>query len=124
MNCFNHSEIPAVVICKSCGKGLCHDCHESIDNGFTCKDESCKTRGILLNRMVDNNVKVLHAANTQVKKSGISAIIMGCFMIVFAIIAYFQMPGSFICYFLLTIAIGVISTGISRLKKRNQYPEE
>jgi hypothetical protein len=26
MNCYTHSETPAVGICKSCGRGLCHEC--------------------------------------------------------------------------------------------------
>lgn len=42
MHCFNHSEIDAVGICKSCGRGLCHNCATEIEKAVACKGR-CET---------------------------------------------------------------------------------
>ncbi len=37
MKCFNHQEIDAVGICKSCNKGLCPECAAEVDLSLACK---------------------------------------------------------------------------------------
>jgi hypothetical protein len=37
MHCFNHAEEHAVAVCKSCGRGLCHDCTTEVEKAQACK---------------------------------------------------------------------------------------
>ena len=39
MRCFNHPEIEALGICKSCNKGLCSSCATDLDHGLACRDK-------------------------------------------------------------------------------------
>ena len=65
MNCFNHPSEPAVGLCKSCCKALCRGCVTELENGLACRGTSCEERVRLINRIIDNNKKVLSVANTQ-----------------------------------------------------------
>lgn len=37
MHCFNHSNQESVGICKSCQRGLCHECATDLGHGLACK---------------------------------------------------------------------------------------
>ena len=43
MDCFDHSGVAAVTICRSCGKGLCHPCAVQCGRGFSCASPECRT---------------------------------------------------------------------------------
>lgn len=38
MNCFYHREVPAIGVCKHCGRGLCEQCVAVVDDTLACKD--------------------------------------------------------------------------------------
>ena len=66
MNCFNHSDHAAVGICKSCGKALCRDRMTEMPHGLACKG-ACEPRVQLMNRIIDNNARILSVARAQTK---------------------------------------------------------
>ena len=37
MHCFYHQSIPAIGICKHCGKGICNECTADLGHGLACK---------------------------------------------------------------------------------------
>jgi len=122
MNCFNHKEIPAIGICKSCGKSLCSECLVELENGLACKN-SCEKRVQMINLIIDSNSQAMNAARNQIKTAGISGVIVGIGFIIFAGFSYKEMPGSFLPYFLGTI--GII-TGISsalHFTRKQTYPD-
>ncbi len=41
MKCFDHADVDAVGLCKSCGKGLCKRCAVDLGEGLACAD-SCE----------------------------------------------------------------------------------
>jgi hypothetical protein len=43
MKCYNHPERDAVVICKACGKAVCHTCGIKTGNGFVCQQNCAET---------------------------------------------------------------------------------
>ena len=53
MNCYIHGDIGAVGVCKSCMKGLCHECAQEVDASLSCKG-SCEQRVKLLNRQASS----------------------------------------------------------------------
>ena len=40
MNCFNHSETPAVAYCRTCGKALCADCKRTAQGTIFCDEHA------------------------------------------------------------------------------------
>ncbi len=38
MNCFYHQEVPAIGVCKHCGRGLCERCVALVDDTLACRD--------------------------------------------------------------------------------------
>jgi len=40
MNCFNHSETPAVAYCRACGKALCNDCKRTAQGTIFCDEHA------------------------------------------------------------------------------------
>jgi len=41
MNCFNHTDVAAVGVCKACGKALCPDCITEAQGAMVCRN-SCE----------------------------------------------------------------------------------
>ncbi len=40
MNCFNHSETPAVAYCRACGKALCNECKRTAQGTVFCDEHA------------------------------------------------------------------------------------
>jgi len=38
MRCFYHGDVEAVAVCKSCGRGICHDCYAEVGTGTACRN--------------------------------------------------------------------------------------
>ena len=101
MNCFNHPAVPAVGLCKSCGKALCRDCVTELVNGLACKGK-CESRVNMLNRMVDSSAKRLDAsakivsgARQQMRSVGLFCLLMGIGFDVFAVWRISRPRGSY-----------------------------
>jgi len=124
MKCFNHETKDAVTFCKACGKALCHECLTDIAFGFACKNEHCIERAKMINIMLDNNTKVMHTANKHIKTAGLSGLIIGIGFIIFAVVSYKEMSGSFVPYFLGMTGLVMFVSGILRLRKKQLYPEK
>ena len=45
MNCFNHSETPAVAYCRACGKALCGDCKRTAQGTIFCDEHAPAAAG-------------------------------------------------------------------------------
>ena|SRR6266446_10688333 len=57
MKCFYHHDVDAVGICRSCQKGVCHQCGNDLGRGLACRDR-CEgdVRGLLA--LVEQNVRL------------------------------------------------------------------
>lgn len=111
MNCFNHPNIPAVGICKSCSKGLCKECATDLDHGLACKDKH-EAEVENVNMIISQNTKIYSSApkNTIIaplfylfmglvfagfgytSKGGVTDLpfVLGVGFIVFGIIVFFR----------------------------------
>jgi hypothetical protein len=56
MNCFNHSEVPAVAYCRACGKALCNDCKRTAQGTIYCDEHApaAAIEGAIKQRIVDH----------------------------------------------------------------------
>ncbi len=122
MNCFNHRDVPAVGLCKSCLKGLCPDCAVEIVNGLACKG-ACEERASRINRAMDNNSEVINVARRQSQSSGKLSVLFGIALSVFAVWAVFEFSArSSLPYLFGTLAAMSLITGLLRLSRSQQYP--
>jgi Flp pilus assembly protein TadB len=122
MNCYNHPNDPAIGFCKSCCKGLCMECAATLPNGLACRNQ-CEERVSLINQIIDNNQKVVSAANMQVRSSGIFILLLG---IIFCSVGFLPLmiSGSTVTLFIMGLP-GLLFTvfGAMRLlKKSQQFP--
>lgn len=120
MNCFNHRDVPAIGLCKSCGKALYDACMTELTNGLACKG-ACESRVNMINRMLDANSQVMSATRHQLKSSGILSLIIGIGFLVFAVWSFQEMD-SFLPYFLSLMGVVILVTGFLRLSRRQEYP--
>lgn len=97
MNCYRHSNISSVGLCKSCFKAVCPDCAADVGNGLACKD-SCEVKVLELNEMWERSAKIYGIGN---RKS--------------------RLPSSgVLVWFLLSMAMWVV-TGLTYYKGRLDY---
>jgi hypothetical protein len=119
MNCFNHLDKAAVGFCKSCCKGLCADCAVTLPNGLACRG-ACEERVMLINRIIDNNQKVISAANVQVRSSGLFILLLGAVFCLFGFLPLL-ISGNTGTLFLGIIGLFFAAYGVIRLVKKSQY---
>ncbi len=50
MLCFYHGDVEAVAICKSCGRGICHDCYAEVGTGSACRNR-CESEVTAINEL-------------------------------------------------------------------------
>jgi len=119
MNCFNHPDKSAVGICKSCCKGLCADCLTALPDGLACRN-ACESRVALINQIIDNNQKVISAANVQVRSSGLFILLLGLMFCLFGFLPLL-ISGNTGTLFLGIIGLFFATYGIIRMTKKSQY---
>jgi hypothetical protein len=119
MNCFNHPGKPAIGFCKSCCKGLCADCAATLSNGLACRN-ACEDRVTLINQIIDDNQKVITAANVQVRSSGRFILLLGAAFCLFGFLPLL-ISGNTGTLFLGIIGIFFAAYGAIRLMKKSHY---
>lgn len=127
MNCFNHRSVPAIGLCKSCGKGLCADCATELVSGLACK-ASCKTAVDEHNRQVQNILSrilelekhISRTSRNHLRSSGVITMIMGFGLLIFALWAHYEM-GTFFPYFFYLFGLATLAMGFLRLRLRREY---
>lgn len=118
MNCFNHPDKPAIGLCKSCCKGLCGDCAAIVPNGLACRN-ACEGRVILLNKIIDNNQRVISTSNIQVRYNNIFIVLFGLVACLMDIILF--MKGHTASHVLLIMGLFCVGFGTFRLMRKTFY---
>ena len=70
MNCFNHSEVPAVAYCRTCGKALCADCKRTAQGTIFCDEHAPAEANAAANfarDLHDQIVEDVHARASEVR---------------------------------------------------------
>jgi hypothetical protein len=107
MNCFNHPNIPAVGICKACGKGLCCDCTADLGHGLACKGRH-ESEVENLNMIISKNTKIFSSARIHTMLLPMFLIFTGS---VFTGFGYFSKNG--VTDFAFILGIGFLMFGVS-----------
>jgi hypothetical protein len=82
MQCFNHTDTPAVAICLSCGKALCKSCAMNTSEFIVCSD-SCKNRLTMQRSLKEKEPKAYLATSKFMFFNGLIFMIAGCLMLIF-----------------------------------------
>ena len=72
MNCFNHSDIPAVAYCRACGKALCTDCKRTAQGTIFCDEHApaAAVEGAIRQAIVDDIAQKTAAAAAPPRATG------------------------------------------------------
>lgn len=110
MKCFNHSEIDAVGVCKSCGRALCHDCIAEVGLSCSCKGR-CEAVVAILNDVTERSKTVYQKHSAIYRWSGIFAVMLGILLAGYGSVSiFFGDPGLglvLLLYGLIVIGVGV-----------------
>ncbi|MBU1625963.1 hypothetical protein KKB18_01195 [bacterium] len=82
MQCFNHTDTPAVAICLSCGKALCKSCAMTSDASIVCS-ETCKSRLSMLRSLREKEPKQYMALSKFLFSLGLIFLLAGCLITLF-----------------------------------------
>ena len=122
MKCFNHLDVNAVGLCKSCGRSLCADCYAEVGDSLSCKGK-CEEKVRILNSMIEKNSQILSTSNQAMKSAARFSLIMGILFMGFGI-WQLSTGADFLSYFLLALGGGFFVNGILRSRKSAQFPDE
>lgn len=122
MKCFNHREIDAIGLCRSCGKSLCPECYVLVGESISCKG-SCEAKVRILNRMLEQNAQIIAKSNQAMMSAAKYSLVMGVIFIGFGV-WQLSVGSAFLPAFLLAIGTGSLVHGILRSRKSTQYPNE
>ena len=121
MRCFQHGDVEAVGICRSCQKGLCRDCAVDLGQGLACQN-SCEMAVRDLIVMVDYSRKAYRTGSrTHATTSTFSGLVaMMCFMPA----ALFLVGGNFVASMLLGAAGGTFLYNAVRFRRTHKQLKE
>jgi hypothetical protein len=76
MRCFYHGDVDAVAICKSCGRGICHDCSAEVGTSVARRNR-CEDEVASLNDLLQRNKSTFQKASAIYTRSGIFLTALG-----------------------------------------------
>lgn len=76
MNCYNHPEIDAIGVCKSCSKGVCRECVVDLDKGLACKN-SCEEDVRALNELLAKTKTAYQKTGKAYSNNAIIYVLLG-----------------------------------------------
>ena len=109
MKCFNHPEADAVAICKSCNRGLCHQCMVEVGKSSSCKNR-CEADVTMLNELVERGRTAYQKSSNTLFRTGLFTLLLGA---VFLLIGLLMSDASGAKYFIIVMGLLFVGWGIS-----------
>lgn len=116
MRCFYHGDLEAVAVCKSCGRGVCHDCTSEVGTGTACRNR-CETDVEALNDMIERGKTTHQKASSTYSRNGLFGILSGA---VFMGVGVFEFDGGMLYFFGILGGLFMIH-GISQFTIARRY---
>lgn len=117
MKCYNHHEVDAVGICKSCSKGLCPDCLTEVENGIACTT-TCVEDVQLLNSLVQRSKGSYQKTSGAMKNNSVIYTAFGIALIIFGVM------DDRLTTFLVTLGILFILGAVLSMYSANRFKSE
>jgi len=83
MNCYRHPPLPAVGICRACGKGLCSGCAADEPFGLACRD-CCEGRVAAIGRVFAVSAGSARWSNSMIRSQAVFLVAFGVVFLGFA----------------------------------------
>lgn len=87
MNCYYHSSIPAVALCKSCNRALCSDCGADVHPGTACKNR-CEKEVAELNVIIERSKTAYQKTGKAYKRISLTTFIIAFIFLIVGIFPY------------------------------------
>ncbi len=118
MNCFYHSDRPAVGICKHCQRGLCSDCAALVDDSLACKDRH-ETQVRALDQLTERNLMASARTAANYRRSAWFYLLTG---LLFAGFGFYQIRWMGLQgIFLLLIGVFLLYVGIANFVESRKF---
>lgn len=76
MKCFYHGDADAVALCKSCARGICHDCCAEVGTTVACRGR-CEADVESLTDLIARNKSAYGKTSATYLRAGIFSFILG-----------------------------------------------
>lgn len=119
MECFEHSAMPAIGICKSCNKAICRTCAKSFPKGLACSD-ACLKDAIELVEMNERAKKLYGIGDYKTSKlaSGVWVwILLSAVMWIVASLSYFFAKSMDVGSLAMAVVFSIIAVVVYRSSK-------
>lgn len=120
MKCYNHPGIDAVAICKSCARGLCHECLTEVGKSTACKNR-CEADVTTLNDLVQRGSTAYQKTSSNMSRAAFFILLLG---MVFLVIGLLTSVGSRPNYFCIVMGILFIAWGISQFVSARRFRQK
>lgn len=122
MKCFNHPDIDAVALCKSCSRALCRECMAEVGLSCSCRNR-CEKDVATLNELVERARTVYGKSSATYFRTGLFTLLIGAVFILLGLSSFLSDHSSPSSYFLLVMGLIFAGWGISYFvsaKRMNQ----
>jgi len=109
MKCYNHPEVDAVAVCKSCSRGLCRECAVEVGTSIGCKNR-CEADVAALDEIIRRGRTGYQKTSSTYFRSGLVIILLGA---VFLFMGVASWGGGQANYFFLVTGGLIAALGIS-----------
>ena len=120
MRCFYHGEVEAVAICKSCGRGVCHDCGAEVGTGTACRNR-CEPEVEALNELIQRNKKAYASTAGMYRGGGAFSVLVG---VLFAGFGWFMRETGSFSYFIIALGVIFFLRGVSQFFAARRWREK
>lgn len=123
MKCYNHPDVEAVAICRSCGRAICRDCVSEVGLSCSCKGR-CEQVVATMNELVERGRTAYQKTSTLQLRNGIFVILLGLVFVSLAVIRFASGDASVWTFFLLACGVLFAGMGIASLISAKRFREK
>lgn len=123
MRCYNHSNIEAVAVCRSCGRALCRDCTAEVGLSCSCKGR-CESIVATMNDLVERGRTAYQKTSTLQLRNAVFVILLAIVFISLAVIRFSNHDATDSTYFFLAAGVLFGGMGIAGLVSAKRFREK
>ena len=123
MKCFNHPTVDAVANCKSCCRGLCHDCIAEVGLSCSCRGR-CEADVATLNELAERGRTAYQKTSATYFRSGIFIVMLGSIFVLLGLAGITSSEHSVWNYFLLFMGLTFAGWGISHFVSARRFKQK
>ena|SRR5690242_9353635 len=123
MKCYNHSDVEAVGVCKSCGRALCRECIAEVGLSLSCKSR-CESVVAAMNDLVERGSTAYQKTSATYLRNGIFISLLGILFSILGVLSFVGGDRTFWSYFLMIAGLLFLSLGVSSFVSAKKFRQK